>query len=68
MLAKRSIIPDIISKGYAKQKMVETKRQLSNHVVSRWYRPPEIILLEPIYDKAIDIWSLGCVFAELLFT
>jgi len=34
-------------------------------VTTRWYRAPEIILLEP-YTKAVDVWSLGCIFAELL--
>lgn len=43
-----------------------TKRQLSAHVVSRWYRPPELILLEKSYDQAVDIWGLGCILAELL--
>ena len=39
----------------------------SDHVVSRWYRPPEIILLEKNYDQAVDIWSLGCILAELIY-
>lgn len=42
------------------------KRQLTGHVVTRWYRSPEIILLEKDYGPAIDIWSVGCIFAELL--
>jgi mitogen-activated protein kinase 1/3 len=37
----------------------------TQHVTTRWYRAPEIILLEP-YTKAVDVWSLGCIFAELL--
>ena len=41
------------------------KRSLTKHVVSRWYRPPEVILIEPLYTKVIDVWSLGCIFAEL---
>tara|TARA_B110000285_G_scaffold159152_1_gene177579 strand:+ start:906 stop:1127 length:222 start_codon:yes stop_codon:yes gene_type:complete len=36
-------------------------------MVARWYRPPEIILLCDNYNQKIDIWSLGCIFAELLF-
>ncbi|CAG9312793.1 unnamed protein product [Blepharisma stoltei] len=43
-----------------------TKRILTDHVATRWYRAPEVILLEKEYGKEIDIWSLGCVFAELL--
>eukprot|EP00903_Cladosiphon_okamuranus_P015614 g14418.t1 len=41
------------------------KRQLTKHVVTRWYRAPELILLQD-YDNAVDIWSLGCILAELL--
>ena len=41
-------------------------REFSPHVVSRNYRAPEIILMEKHYDTSIDIWSVGCIFAELL--
>lgn len=39
---------------------------LTSHVATRWYRAPELILLEKDYGPAIDIWSAGCIFAELL--
>ena len=42
-------------------------RELTGHVTTRWYRPPEVILVEKAYTTAMDIWSLGCVFAELFF-
>jgi len=42
------------------------KRELTGHVVTRWYRAPEIILLEKDYGSAIDVWAVGCIFAELL--
>ncbi len=42
------------------------KRELTGHVVTRWYRAPELILLEKDYGPAIDVWSVGCIFAELL--
>jgi len=41
------------------------QRQLTKHVVTRWYRPPELILLQD-YTNAVDMWSVGCIFAELL--
>ena len=34
--------------------------------MSRWYRAPEIILVEASYGQAIDVWAMGCVFAEML--
>jgi mitogen-activated protein kinase 1/3 len=42
------------------------KRRLTSHVITRWYRAPEVILLERDYFTQVDIWSLGCVFAEML--
>lgn len=42
------------------------KRQLTGHVVTRWYRAPELILLQENYTEAIDVWSIGCIFSELL--
>lgn len=42
------------------------KRALTGHVVTRWYRAPELILLQDNYTQAIDMWSVGCIFAELL--
>jgi mitogen-activated protein kinase 1/3 len=39
---------------------------LSNHVVTRVYRPPEIILTENEYGPKVDVWSLGCILVEIL--
>ena len=38
---------------------------MSSHVSTRWYRAPEVILLETNYNEKIDIWSIGCICAEL---
>lgn len=42
------------------------KKHLTGHVVTRWYRAPELILLQENYTEAIDVWSTGCIYAELL--
>ena len=43
------------------------KRQMTKHVVTRWYRAPELPLYnDGVYTTAIDMWSLGCVYAEML--
>ena len=39
---------------------------LTKHVVTRWYRAPEVILAQDTYNLKIDMWSVGCIFAELL--
>lgn len=38
----------------------------SVYVETRWYRAPELIMGHTSYDKMVDIWSIGCIFAELL--
>lgn len=40
-------------------------RDYTNCVVTRWYRPPELLLGEKRYTSAIDLWGVGCVFAEM---
>ena len=39
---------------------------LTEYVVTRWYRAPEIMLACHEYSKPIDLWSVGCIFAELI--
>lgn len=62
-----------VSKDIMRARLIKTKeqrrnmkRELTGHVVTRWYRAPEIILLEKDYGPGIDIWAVGCIFAELL--
>ncbi len=43
----------------------EGEKGLTEYVVTRWYRAPEIMLSCKEYSKAIDVWSTGCIFAEL---
>eukprot|EP00045_Choanoeca_perplexa_P002407 m.24366 g.24366 ORF g.24366 m.24366 type:complete len:359 (+) comp11500_c0_seq3:350-1426(+) len=39
---------------------------LTEYVATRWYRAPEVMLNSKAYDKAIDVWSTGCILAEML--
>ena len=39
---------------------------MTEYVVTRWYRAPELLLSCAEYTSAIDVWSVGCIFAELL--
>ncbi|TFK94313.1 Pkinase-domain-containing protein [Polyporus arcularius HHB13444] len=39
---------------------------LTQLVVTLWYRAPEILLGATTYSTAVDMWSVGCIFAELL--
>ncbi len=39
---------------------------MTEYVVTRWYRAPELLLSCEHYTAAIDMWSVGCILAELL--
>ncbi|KAF8183185.1 kinase-like domain-containing protein [Pholiota molesta] len=39
---------------------------MTEYVATRWYRAPEIMLTFKQYTKAIDVWSVGCILAEML--
>eukprot|EP00913_Durusdinium_trenchii_P032137 g30095.t1 len=39
---------------------------LTEYVVTRWYRAPEVMLLPKQYSTAVDIWSVGCILGEIL--
>jgi mitogen-activated protein kinase 1/3 len=44
----------------------EEDKDLTHYVVTRWYRAPEVILTARQYTKAIDVWAVGCILAEIV--
>ncbi|WFD30930.1 mitogen-activated protein kinase [Malassezia sp. CBS 17886] len=58
-----------LSRGFdADQQTVVPGQQefMTEYVATRWYRAPEIMLSHQNYTTAIDLWSVGCILAELL--
>ena len=48
-------------------RLMERKdKNYTNKVVTLWYRCPELLLGSTNYTAAVDMWSVGCCFAELL--
>ena len=39
---------------------------LSLQVVTLWYRSPELLLGSQYYSTPVDVWSIGCIFAEMV--
>jgi serine/threonine protein kinase len=39
---------------------------MTDYISTRWYRAPELLCGAEIYTEAVDMWSIGCIFAELL--
>ncbi|KAL7578169.1 hypothetical protein ACA910_012606 [Epithemia clementina (nom. ined.)] len=51
--------------GLARQ-YTDPRRPLTQLVVTLWYRAPELLFGETHYGPPIDMWSIGCIFAELI--
>jgi len=51
--------------GLARGVMKEEK-YLTEYVMTRWYRAPEVMCSAKQYNQSVDLWSVGCIFAELL--
>ena len=51
--------------GLANTISPSNKHHLTSRVVTLWYRPPELLMGATNYGVSVDIWSVGCVFAEL---
>ena len=49
----------------AMRKSEESASVLTDYVATRWYRAPEILLGSTSYTKAVDMWALGCIIAEM---
>lgn len=58
--------PQLADFGLARTYQTKADSRLTNRVVTVWYRPPELLLGVDSYGPEIDMWSVGCIFAELL--
>lgn len=55
--------------GLARSIIGDTKKPgsvLTDYIVTRWYRAPELLLGSKEYGYAVDVWSVGCILAELI--
>ncbi|KAG9099150.1 TFIIH complex serine/threonine-protein kinase subunit kin28 [Ceratobasidium sp. UAMH 11750] len=41
-------------------------QKMTCQVITRWYRPPELLYGARYYSTGVDMWSVGCIFAELM--
>lgn len=51
--------------GLARAFSSSTRRAYTHEVITLWYRAPEILLGAEHYSTPVDLWSIGCIFAEM---
>ena len=52
--------------GHARPDSAVGRPEYTHAVATRWYRAPELLYGARCYGKAVDLWSVGCIFAELM--
>ena len=65
LLVDRRGVLKLADFGLARAFMIPM-RSYTHEVVTLWYRAPEILLGQKTYSPAVDMWSIGCIFAELV--
>jgi serine/threonine protein kinase len=55
-----------LARGFDPSQSGGQQAALTEYVVTRWYRAPELIVENETYGPGIDIWSVGCILAEFL--
>ena len=52
--------------GLARSTVYKSASGFTEYVVTRWYRAPDLMVSSRNYTAAIDMWSVGCILAEML--
>lgn len=52
--------------GHARLEELSDRPLYTHAVATRWYRAPELLYGARSYSRGVDMWAVGCVFAELL--
>ncbi|CAI9096528.1 OLC1v1032698C1 [Oldenlandia corymbosa var. corymbosa] len=63
LLLSEGRVIKIADMGLARE--IDSQPPYTEYVMTRWYRPPEVILNSPDYGPAVDMWSMGAIMAEL---
>jgi len=66
LLVNSNCVLKICDFGLARVEEPNRRRHMTQEVVTQYYRAPEILMGATHYDAAVDMWSVGCIFAELL--
>lgn len=68
LLTKEGVLKicDLGAACHERQPDAADPAKLTNPVTTRWYRPPEQLLGSRRYDSSTDVWSYGCILAEML--
>ncbi|XP_062604166.1 cyclin-dependent kinase-like 2 isoform X2 [Saccostrea cucullata] len=65
ILVSKSGIVKLCDFGFART-LAQPGETYTDYVATRWYRAPELLVGDTKYGRAVDIWAIGCLLAEML--
>ena len=63
MISKNGVVK-LCDFGFART-MARPGCNYTEYVSTRWYRAPELLVGDAAYSETIDVWAIGCIFAEI---
>lgn len=66
LLLSKSGVVKLCDFGFARGTRKQTNYHYTDYVSTRWYRAPELLVGDAAYNESVDLWAVGCIFAEIL--
>jgi cyclin-dependent kinase-like len=65
LLISESGVVKLCDFGFARKLQDKPNYQYTDYVSTRWYRAPELLVGDAAYSTSVDVWAIGCIFAEI---
>lgn len=65
MLISKAGLIKLCDFGFARPLNSSPSYQYTDYVSTRWYRAPELLVGDAAYSGTVDVWAIGCIFAEI---
>ena len=65
LLISKSGVVKLCDFGFARPLNSSASYQYTDYVSTRWYRAPELLVGDADYSGTVDVWAIGCIFAEI---
>jgi len=66
LYSEREGVAKLCDFGFARPCAVINGERFTDYVATRWYRSPELLVKELLYESSVDIWAVGCLLPEML--
>ena len=65
LLISKAGIVKLCDFGFARPMNSAANYQYTDYVSTRWYRAPELLVGDAAYSGTVDVWAIGCIYAEI---